>query len=78
MLWVRYILSELFDGICLWASGNNIADYMPLSPEDDHDTTVDIIYPLEHPVSKFFTILYNCRYLLFATFLFYVKQVVHY
>jgi hypothetical protein len=53
MLWVRYILSELFDGICLWASGNNIADYMPLSPEDDHDTTVDIIYPLEHPVSFF-------------------------
>ncbi|KAK1698874.1 hypothetical protein QYE76_015769 [Lolium multiflorum] len=28
--------------------------YMPLSPEDDHDTTVDIIYPLEHPIVQSF------------------------
>ncbi|KAM0885961.1 hypothetical protein ACQ4PT_030015 [Festuca glaucescens] len=28
--------------------------YMPLSPEDDHDTTVDIIYPLEHPIVRSF------------------------
>uniref|UniRef100_A0ACD5T7R9 Uncharacterized protein n=1 Tax=Avena sativa TaxID=4498 RepID=A0ACD5T7R9_AVESA len=28
--------------------------YMPLSPEDDHDTTVDIIYPLEQPIVRSF------------------------
>jgi hypothetical protein len=47
MVWVRYI-SVWWD--CSWISDNYIADYMPLSPEDDHDTSVDIIYPLEHPV----------------------------
>lgn len=39
------------DVVCKWISFNVVADYMPLNPpEDEDDTVVNIIYPLEPPV----------------------------